>query len=103
MMDAEIMERAPDTVLVLLKASPEVIARRMKETPHGHSIVQEKDIELVLQRFDEACTSSLIRKKMILDTSDATVEETLEEFVANVKPHLTQADRVRILTHLALQ
>ena len=31
--EATFMERAPDTALVLVKAAPEVIARRMKEGP----------------------------------------------------------------------
>ena len=40
----------PELVLILVKASPEVIARRMKEGAHPNAVVQEKDIEL-LRRF----------------------------------------------------
>ena len=32
----------------------------------------------------------------------ATVEETLAEFVRNIEPHLTEADRLRMLTRGAL-
>ena len=47
-MERNIMEKAPDTVLVLLKASPEVIRRRMKGSPHTHQVVPEADVETVL-------------------------------------------------------
>ncbi len=97
--EARIMEMAPDTVLVLVKASPEVIAKRKKENPHPHDLVQEKDIELVLKKFQEQFDASLLRKKVTIDTSNATVEESLAEFVENVKPMLSQADRVRMLLH----
>ena len=45
--DEEIMQHAPDTVLVLVRARPEVIAQRMREQPHERPVVQEKDIEYV--------------------------------------------------------
>ena len=41
----------------------------------------------------------MLRKKITIDTSNATVEESLAEFVENVKPMLSQADRVRMLLH----
>lgn len=99
--DAErrIMTFAPDTVLVLVKASPAVIARRMRESPHSHGVVPEKDIERVLQRFEEEYRRSLIRSRFTLDTTAATVEETLAEFVRNIDPHLTETDRLRMLTY----
>ena len=95
--EARILEMAPDTVLVLVKASPEVIAKRKKENPHPHDLVQENDIEQVLSRFQEEYDASLLRKRMIIDTSNATVEESLAEFVENFKPMLTTTDRERIL------
>ena len=44
-LEGKILERAPGVILVLFKASPEVIAKRMKESPHTYQVVQEKDIE----------------------------------------------------------
>ena len=41
----------------------------------------------------------MIRKKFALDTSGATVEETLAQFVEQVRPYLTESDRLRMLTH----
>ena len=102
-LEAHIMEVAPDTVLILLKASPQVIRSRMKDAPHPGGLVQDKDVEQVLQRFEEEYARSMIRKKFTLDTSTATVQETLAEFVENIEPHLTDADRLRILTHMALK
>jgi thymidylate kinase len=99
--EEEIMRRAPDTVLILLKASPDVIARRMGEHPHPFGLVQEKDIEYVLQRFEEEFRWSLIRRQFVLDTTTATVEETLTEFVAKIRPLLSDSDRLRMLTHRA--
>ena len=98
-MEEEIMKKAPDTVLILLRARPEVIARRMRENPHRRPVVQEQDIEHVLQRFEEEFQDSLLRRKFALDTSDVTVEQTLAEFAENLKPHLTQADQLRLLAH----
>ena len=120
--ESEIMERAPDTALVLIKATPGVIEQRMKRFPppgvvrvehqeqgdmtkgtdkFTRGVVQETDIENVLQRFDEEYEDSLLRKKIALDTSTATVEETSNEFVEKIMPHLTEADRVRMLAHHA--
>ena len=122
-LEREIMERAPDTVLVLLRASRDVIAQRMAEHPQPgvvrveyqeqgeltkgtekstRGVVREDDIEHVLERFEEEYQDSLLRRKIALDTSNITVEETLGQFVSNIKPFLTQPDRLRILTHQAL-
>ena len=100
-MEREIMEVAPDTVLVLMKASPDVIARRMKESPHSPGLVQEKDIEHVLERFEEEYSRTLLRRKFELDTTTATVQETLAEFGEKVMPTLTDRDRLRLLVHQA--
>lgn len=94
MMEHHILEKAPDTVLVHVKASAEVIARRMAEEPHDLALVKEPDIEKVLQRFEEENGWSFFRRKFAVDTSEATVEETLEQ----IEPHLTDQDRLRMLT-----
>ena len=96
--ESHIMEVAPDTILVLVKASPKVIASRMKENPHREGLIQEKDIEHVLQGFEEEYTKSFIRKRFVLETSTATIEETLAEFLEQMRPHFTEADEVRMIT-----
>ncbi len=105
-----IMELAPDFILVMLKASPDAIAERMKANPRPRdqagrreATLQEKDIEHVLQRFDEELSKTLIRKKIVIDNTSTTPEETVAEFVSEVQKHLSQADRLRILTNQALK
>lgn len=100
--DTQIMKRAPDTVLVLLKAAPEVILQRMSDTPHIRQVVHGEDIAEVLGRFEEEFQSSLIRRKITLDTSTNHVEQTLDEFVRKIEPFLSEADRMRILVHQSL-
>ena len=82
-----------------LRSRPEVIAQRMREQPHERPVVQEKDVEQVLQRYEEEFRDSLIRKKFALDTSDATVEQTLAEFAGAIKEYLSETDRLRLLAH----
>ena len=96
--EAHIMEKAPDTILVLLKASVEVIAKRMCENPRPMCLLQEQDIGYVLGRFEEEYSHSLIRKRFVLDTGEGTIEDTFSEFVTNVQPLLTDEDRLRILS-----
>ena len=98
-----IMEKAPDTVLILLNASAEVIAKRMRENLHPRPVVLEQDIAHVLQRFDEEYQNSLIRRKFVLDTTTTTVAETLQQFATQIEPYLTDTDRLRMLAHKALQ
>ena len=99
--DTHIMSEEPDIVMALVKASPEVIAQRMEEAPRRYSLLQTNDIEHVLQRFEEERTTSTIRKKQItVDTSDATVEESLASFVAQYEPYMPAVDRQRYLSGL---
>ena len=101
-MEEKILERAPNTVLTLLKAAPEVIRQRMRENPTTEEgeptrgVVQEKDVEYVLQRFEEEFEWSLIENKIVVDTTSSTVEETLAQFLEKFEPYLTQADRQRM-------
>lgn len=93
---------APDVVLAHVKASPDVIRRRMRAAPHQSQVVREQDVEQVLRLFEEGCARSAIQGKITLDTSSATVEETIAEFARQVEPHLTDTDRSRILVHRQL-
>ena len=101
--EQSILKDAPDMVLVLLKASPEVIAERMKQEPHQNQVIKTDDIEHVLGRFQELYERSAIAGKFALDTSTASVEETLSEFVRKIEPHLTTSDQLRLLAHRVLR
>lgn len=100
--ERELMREAPQSVLLLLKASPEVIRQRMNDDPHEYQVVQDGDVETVLERFEERFDASAIRRKFTLDTTSATVQETLGEFEARIQEHLTDSDRLRIVTKRAL-
>lgn len=94
--ESEMLDKAPGTVLVLLKADPEVIRRRMREAPHTHPIVREQDVEHVLARFEEEFEASLIQRRMVLDTSTSTAAQTLAEFLEGYRPFLSPEDRQRL-------
>ena len=96
MIEERNLEFAPETVLVLVKASPEVIRRRMNESPHQRQVIEDKDVELVLQSFEEAFEASTIPQKITLDTSESTPEKTLAEFIGKAEPYLTERDRSRM-------
>ena len=46
--------------------------------------------------------SSLIGNKFAIDTSTATVEESLQELVRKLQPFITDADRLRMLAHRSM-
>ena len=94
-----IVKYESETVLVLVKASPDVISRRMKDSPHRNGVLQEKDIEYILGRFEEEYRTSLIANKITLDTGDSPVERTVAEFVRKMEPYFTVADRLRMVSH----
>lgn len=98
--DELVMEFAPDTVLVLVKASADVIRRRRLERPQPQPYPEEQDIELVLDRFDEEFERSPLKHRIVLDTSaTATPRETLDEFARQIPPLLTDADQARMQAH----
>ena len=96
-----ILELGPDTVIVHLKASPDVIRKRMKDNPHPSQVIREQDVELVLQRFQEEYDSAVFFHRIELDTSTATVQETLEQWAEQMGPFWTDTDRLRMLTRSA--
>ena len=101
--DSEIAKKAPDTVLILLKATPEIIKERIKTTPHTRTVLKEEDIQSVIDEFEEEFRSSFIRNKLTIDTSESTIEESLQEFVSNIGPFLSDRDRLRIQANQILK
>lgn len=93
--DRELLPYAPDMVLVLVTADPATVAERMASCPRVRGILKEHDIPFVLDRFREEYGASLIERKFILDTTDATPERTLAQFVERIRPHLSEVDRNR--------
>jgi hypothetical protein len=94
--EGKILDTAPDMVLCHVLASPDVIRSRMIEDPHANGVLREPDVELVLRRFQEEYDRSRLTHKISLDTSDATIAESVAEFSLKVEPHLTEHDRARM-------
>ncbi|MBT3942645.1 MAG: hypothetical protein HOC77_14130 [Chloroflexi bacterium] len=90
-------------VIVLMTASPDVLASRMaqlKDHPeHTNSPVKEADFPTILEKFEEGVARSTIGPVIKVDTSTATPDETLAEIVEALQPHLTDHDRERIAAH----
>ena len=98
-----ILEFAPTMPLVLVKASPKAIKERMKAGPHHNQVISEDDIGRVSDEFEAEFERSAIGNKLTIDTTEGTPEETLERFLEQFEPHLTESDTLRILTHRASQ
>ena len=101
--EQDIMKDAPDTIMVLLTARPEVIKERMRRDPMPRDqkgrrpgVLREEDVEHALQRFQEEFGASLIRKRFVIDNSELSPEETLSEFIWKVQKFLSHEDRMRI-------
>ena len=101
--EKSIVELAPDMTLVLVRASAETIAGRMKENPHPNGVLKEADIERVMREFETGFERSAIRNKISIDTTEGTPEETLAEFLEKFEPCLNENDKQRILIHRARQ
>jgi len=99
--DASLMHKAPDTVLIHMKASAETVRRRMAAEPHTRCILKgrDQDIETILQRFQEEYDRSGIRRRFELDTTNATPEETFQQFLKQMEPHMTVPDLLQLLRH----
>ena len=84
-------------MLGLVKASPDVISRRMAQNPHPHQVVPEEDIEMVSARFEEEFERSAIANKLTVDTSTDTVEQSLAGLLEQYDPFLSDTDKLRIV------
>jgi hypothetical protein len=101
--DSVVEEYFPGTVLVLLRASPEMIAKRMREKRHPDNVIKADDIESLIGRFDEEYKESLMSLKFVLDTTNATQEETLNEFIKSMTGHFSDTDTIRMLHRQCLK
>lgn len=93
--DTEIMSMAPDTVLVLVHAEPDVIRSRMRAAPRPRLILREQDIATVTARFHQAYEDSLIERRFVVNTSVGSPEDSLHSFLSQMWPYLSQKDLLR--------
>lgn len=94
--ESELLLQAPDTVLVLLRASVDTVRRRMSQNPHPGSILRTDDVPTVLRRFEEEYADSQIERRFALDTTDSSADETLVDFLWQMRQHLSEMDSLRI-------
>ena len=90
-----LVEVAPETVLVLLTASTEVICERMRVSLRPDHIPREDDVEMVVRLFQDQYDESELSRKLEIHTSGVTVEESVAEFSRKIEPFITQKDRQR--------
>ena len=94
-----LLEAAPDFVLVLMEASQDTIRSRMKADPHPPAGRSGGRRRARLARFREEYELSTIPNRLTLDTTSATVEETLAEFAGKIQPFLSSDDTERRERH----
>ena len=100
-MEEHMLHRSPNHVLILVKSAPEIIRSRVKTNPHENQVIKDEDVEYILQRFEEEYENSLIPNRFTIDTGNATVEESLAEFVEKIRPFLSESDKALILAQNA--
>ncbi len=100
--EAQIMATHPETVMVMLKARPEVVKRRMAENPNLESPLRLEDVEKVLKAYDEEYEISLIRRRFIIDGSDITVDAMFEQWKTKIQSFLSPIDMQRIMARKVL-
>ena len=91
------IEMPQDTLLVHLKAGPEVIEARMEAVPHNFQIIDKEDIPMLLERFQREYSTSLLKRKFEIDTSDLQPDQLLPTFLQQSVPHLNERDMLRYL------
>jgi len=96
--DRELIKLAPETMLVLVKASSGVVRRRMNESSCQRYIPDEHDVGVVLGRFEEEYDRSLVYRRFTIDTTSASIEDCLGEFLTRVRRYLTPEDSRSIKT-----
>jgi UPF0042 nucleotide-binding protein len=69
----------PNTVLIFLEASDEVIARRYSETRRPHPLAKDRPLVEAIQAEREALTEVKSLANMVLDTSQFSVHELKAE------------------------
>lgn len=81
--------RLPDVVMIHVIASDSVIRKRMESDRHEYQIINAKDIPTLNQLFQDEIDKSLFNKKIVLDTTDKTPSESLDELLQLTEPHIT--------------
>ena len=94
--EAQVFEaRLPDVVLIHVTASDDVIRDRLKQNPHEYQIIREADLPEIRKRFEEEVEKSLFThkgRKIVIDTTEKTAPESLDELLALSEPLITPGE-----------
>ena len=80
--------RLPDVVMIHVTASDAAIKERMKTDPHEYQIIKESDNRLFQEEIDKSLFTHSGRK-IVLDTTDKTPTESLDELLLLSEPLIT--------------
>ena len=94
--DRELMQLAPDTVLILVTANADMIRRRMAKEPRARTLLKAEDVERILDRFHQEYADSLLQRRFMIDTTNVTVGDSLQELLSMLAPHFSDVDRCRL-------
>lgn len=84
--------RLPDVVLIHVTAGDAAIQERMETDPHEYQIIKTADIPTLKRLFEEEIDKSLFAqkgRKIVLDTTDKTPAESLDELLLLSEPLIT--------------
>ena len=75
----------------------------MRTKPHERTHLKDEHIDEMIEEFDYHVGHSILRNRIVLDTTEATVEQTIAEFVEQMGPLMSHEDRVRMQAHATLE
>ena len=88
--ETQVMEaRLPDVVMIHVTASDAAIEERMETDPHEYQIIKKADIPELKRLFQDEIDRSLFAqkgRKIVLDTTDKTPTESLDELLLLSEP-----------------
>ncbi|MDE0483685.1 MAG: hypothetical protein OXI67_13975 [Candidatus Poribacteria bacterium] len=91
--ETQVMEaRLPDVVLIHVTASDDAIKEQMEVDPHEYQVIKAEDIPTLKRLFEEEIDKSLFTqkgRKIVLDTTDKTSSESLDELLLLSEPLIT--------------
>ena len=87
--DGHVVQLAPDTILVLVRASANVIRERMRRACRSDAVLEDSHVEHVLAGFERQYVNSLIPRRIALDTGSGDVDATFDSFLTQMRPHMT--------------
>ena len=91
--ETQVMEaRLPDVVMIHVTANDDAIKERMETAPHEYQIIKPEDISSLKGLFEEEIDKSLFAQKgckIVLDTTDKTPSESLDELLLLSEPLIT--------------